>query len=168
MGFCLELRESEKQKGSSYSWIKVPNLMRAWPRSVLSAVRLALTIPTAALIGLLSTSVFAKLPPPSEETKAKAAEAAIKSAWSDKVGLYKLCLSMDQTAARYRTSSKAAGKPVPAPVPTPPCADPGPYVAQGERRFPSHPRHRSRWRALSAWRRYLTTEYESDCCGNCG
>ena len=94
-------------------------------------MRHALTIPAFALIGLLSTSVFAKLPPPSEEAKVKTAEAAAKSAWSDKVGLYKLCVSMDQTAAKYRNSAKAAGKPVPAPVPTPPCADPGPYLAQG-------------------------------------
>ena len=94
-------------------------------------MRLALTIPTATLIGSLSISVLATLPPPSHEAKAKAAETAAKSAWSDKVGLYKLCVSMDQTASRYRDSTKAAGKPVPAPVPTPPCADPGPYAAQG-------------------------------------
>lgn len=93
-------------------------------------MRHALTLPAFALIGFLSTSVLAKLPPPSEEVKAKAAEAAATSAWRDKVGLYKLCISMDQTAATYRKSTKAAGKPVPAPVPIPPCADPGPYVAQ--------------------------------------
>ncbi len=84
----------------------------------------------AVFIGLFSVSVFAKLPPATEEAKAKAAEAAAKTAWSDKVGLYQLCVSMDRTAAAYRKSTKAAGKPVPAPVATPACADPGPYVSQ--------------------------------------
>jgi hypothetical protein len=84
----------------------------------------------AALIGMLSTSIFAKLPPATEEDKAKAAEATAKTAWSDKVGLYQLCVSMDRTAATYRKSTKAAGKPVPVPVATPPCADPGSYMSQ--------------------------------------
>ena len=85
---------------------------------------------TVALIGLLSTSAFAKLPPPTEEAKAKATEANAKAAWSDKVGLYQLCVSMDRTAETYRNSTKAAGKPVPVPVATPPCADPGPFTAE--------------------------------------
>ena len=42
----------------------------------------------AALIAaLFVTPVCAKLPPPTEENKAKAAEAAAKTAWSDKVDL---------------------------------------------------------------------------------
>jgi hypothetical protein len=91
---------------------------------------IAMRLAIAALVGLLSTSVFAKLPPPTEEAKAKAAEANAKTAWTDKVGLYQLCASMDRTAAAYRKSAKAEGKPVSAAVPTPPCADPGPYAAQ--------------------------------------
>ena len=86
----------------------------------------------AALVCFLPTLVFSKLPPPTEEAKAKAAEANAKTAWSDKVGLYKLCISMDQTAAAYRKSAKATGKPVPAPVPTPPCTDPSSFVAQSQ------------------------------------
>lgn len=85
---------------------------------------------TAALIGLLSTSTFAKLPPPTEEAKAKATEANAKAAWSDKVGQYQLCVSMDRTAEAYRKSTKAAGKPVPVPVATPPCTDPGPFASE--------------------------------------
>ena len=85
---------------------------------------------TVALIGLLSTSVFAKLPPATEEAKAKATEANAKAAWSEKVALYQLCVSMDRTAEAYRNSTKAAGKPVPVPVSTPPCGDPGPFTAE--------------------------------------
>src|SRR4029450_8621868 len=78
----------------------------------------------------LSGLAFATLPPPSDEAKAKAAETAAKTAWDDKVGLYKLCLATDRPAAEYRSGLKAAGKDVPPPSATPPCSDPGPYVAQ--------------------------------------
>jgi hypothetical protein len=46
----------------------------------------------------ISGPAFAKLPPPSDEAKAKAAETAAKAAWTDKVGLYQLCKSMDLVA----------------------------------------------------------------------
>ncbi len=83
-----------------------------------------------ALLAMLATGpILAKLPAPSDEAKAKATEAAAKSAWSDKVGLYKVCLSMDRVAATYRSSEKASGKEQPAADPMPACADPGPYVA---------------------------------------
>jgi hypothetical protein len=78
---------------------------------------------------LAAGPLLAKLPAPSDEAKAKAAEAAAKAAWSDKVGVYKLCLSMDKAAATYRSSAKAAGKEAPAADPMPACADPGPFVA---------------------------------------
>ena len=68
--------------------------------------------------------VFAKLPAPSDEAKAKAAEAAAKTAWSDKVGAYQLCRAMDRTAEYYRKSAKDAA----AAVETPACADPGAFV----------------------------------------
>ena len=45
-----------------------------------------------------------------DEAKAKAAEAAAKTAWTDKVGLYKLCQAMDRVAATYRGERKADGK----------------------------------------------------------
>ena len=78
------------------------------------------------IAALLATSVFAKLPSPTDEEKTKAAEAAAKAAWTDKVALYKLCVAQDRTADAYR---KAADKAVPPPVATPPCSDPGPFVS---------------------------------------
>jgi len=72
----------------------------------------------------LATSVLAKLPAPSDEAKAKAAEAAAKTAHAGKVDNYLLCKSQDKVAAHYRKSGKAAGKPVAMPA----CADPGPFV----------------------------------------
>jgi hypothetical protein len=88
----------------------------------------------AALIAALSTGlVFAKLPPLSDEAKAKAAETAAKSAWTDKVGQYKTCLAIERTAENYRKTALAAGKEVRPPVATPPCADPGPFAAPASR-----------------------------------
>jgi hypothetical protein len=76
-----------------------------------------------------ATSALAKLPPLSDDAKAKAAETAAKTAWSDKVGAYQLCQSMNRVAEQYRKTAKAEGKTTPAPVDTPACTDPGPYVA---------------------------------------
>ena len=87
----------------------------------------------ATLIALLAAApVFmlpaaAKLPPLSEEAKAKAAETAAKTAWSDKVGAYQLCRAMDRTAEHYRKAVQTAGKAASAAVETPSCADPGPF-----------------------------------------
>lgn len=78
---------------------------------------------------LLAVPALAKLPPPSDEAKAKAAAAAAKSAWADKVGAYQLCVAMDRAAQEYRTTEKLAGKAAPPAVETPACANPGPYVA---------------------------------------
>lgn len=71
----------------------------------------------------------AKLPPPSDEAKAQAAEAATKAAWAGKVGAYQLCQVQDNVAARYFASAKAAGKDTKAALATPPCSDPGAFVA---------------------------------------
>lgn len=87
-----------------------------------------------ALVGLLvaaamlSTPALAKLPAPSDEAKAKAAEAAAKTAHAGKVENYKLCLAMDRVAAGYQAAAKKAGKAASAPVDTAACADPGPFV----------------------------------------
>ena len=78
---------------------------------------------------VLAAPVFAKLPAPSDDAKAKAAAAAAKSAWADKVASYQLCRSMDRTADYYRKAEKAAGKQAPAAVETPACTDPGAFVA---------------------------------------
>ncbi|MDE2092896.1 MAG: hypothetical protein KGL99_00270 [Burkholderiales bacterium] len=78
---------------------------------------------------LLAVPALAKLPPLSEEAKAKAAAAAAKAAWAGKVDAYQLCLAMDRAAQEYRTTEKLAGKTAPPPVETPACVNPGPYVA---------------------------------------
>ncbi len=77
---------------------------------------------------MLAGSVWAKLPAPSDEAKEKAAMAAAKTGWSDKVAAYQTCQSMNRAADSYRKTAKAAGKPASAPVVTPACADPGPFV----------------------------------------
>ncbi len=79
-------------------------------------------------LALLATSALAKLPPPSEEAKAKAAEAAAKTAHGNKVANYQLCKSMDKVAAAYFAQAKKEGKAVKAATPTEACADPGPFV----------------------------------------
>lgn len=77
---------------------------------------------------MLAGTALAKLPPPTDEAKAKAAETKNKSAWSDKVAAYKLCLVQDKVAARY-LKEKAAPKPA---TEVPACVNPGPYTALQE------------------------------------
>ena len=84
-------------------------------------------VPTllATLLLAMSTSAFAKLPPPNDEAKAKAAEAAAKTAHTAKADGFLLCKSQDKVAAHVQRTNKAkAGKP----AATPPCADPGKFV----------------------------------------
>ena len=78
---------------------------------------------------IFAAPVCAKLPAPTDEAKAKAAAAALKTAWADKTGAYQLCRAMDRVAEAYRQGAKAASKEAPAAVETPACADPGPFVA---------------------------------------
>lgn len=54
---------------------------------------------------------FAKLPPPDDAAKAKAAETSAKAAWQAKVDGYQLCKVQDKVAARY---AKGGAKAVPA------------------------------------------------------
>ncbi len=75
-----------------------------------------------------SVPAWAKLPPPSDEAKAKAAEAAAKTAHGNKVADFQLCKSMDKVAAKYQASLKAASKEAKPATETPACADPGPFV----------------------------------------
>ena len=86
-------------------------------------------LPLLALAALLASGpAWAKLPAPSDEAKAKAAEAAAKTTHAGKVDGYKLCLSMDKVAASYQAAAKKAGKTASAPTDTPACADPGAFV----------------------------------------
>jgi hypothetical protein len=81
------------------------------------------------LAALVAPLAQAKLAPPSPEAQIKADEAKAKAAWSDKLSAYQLCKSMDRTADAYFKAVKAAGKAASAPTATPPCSDPGPFVA---------------------------------------
>ena len=73
---------------------------------------------------VISFGAAAKLPPLSEEAKAKAAEAAAKTAHGNKVADFQLCKSREKVAAHYY---KTNGKGKAAPSPTPACVDPGSY-----------------------------------------
>jgi hypothetical protein len=75
----------------------------------------------------LGATAAAKLPPPSDEAKAKSAEAAARTAHGNKVAEFKLCKAMDQVAATYLAEAKKAGKD-PKPTATPACTDPGAFV----------------------------------------
>ena len=77
---------------------------------------------------LLSFAAAAKLPPLSDDAKAKAAEAAAKTAHTNKVADYLLCKSMDKVAAFYAAEAKKAARDIKPPTATPPCADPGVFA----------------------------------------
>jgi len=87
----------------------------------------------AVLIGAVGSafviSAAAKLPPLSDDAKAKAAETAAKTAWTDKVASFQLCKAMNKAAASYQAAMKQGGKTAATPVDTPACADPGAYVS---------------------------------------
>jgi hypothetical protein len=55
--------------------------------------------------------LLAKLPPPDEATKAKAAETSAKAAWQSKVDAYLLCKAQDRVAAQYKSRSAARVQP---------------------------------------------------------
>ncbi len=83
-----------------------------------------------ALMCVLGATASAKLPVPvlTPEAKAKADEAAAKTAHTNRVAAFQLCKSMEATAAHYYKSAKSAGKETKPPTETPPCADPGAFV----------------------------------------
>jgi hypothetical protein len=87
------------------------------------------TLRTSLALALLAAAplALAKLPPLSDEAKAKAAEAAAKTAHGNKVANFQLCKSMDKVAAAYLAQAKKAGKDV-KPTATAACEDPGPFV----------------------------------------
>ncbi|MBX3607057.1 MAG: hypothetical protein KF788_17390 [Piscinibacter sp.] len=95
-----------------------------------------------AMLAAVSLGALAKLPPPSDEAKAKAAEAAAKTAHSGKVAAFQLCKSMEKVAARYAADAAKAGKPV-KPTETPACVDPGPFGAAPAAPAPAAPAKKS-------------------------
>ena len=84
----------------------------------------------ASLLMAASTVALAKIPAPvlTDEAKAKAAEAAAKTAWAGRVEAYQLCKAQDKVAASYYKTAKAAGKETKPAAAVPPCADPGPFA----------------------------------------
>lgn len=85
------------------------------------------TLLTLLAASTLAVSAFAKLPPLSDEAKAKAAETAAKTAHTAKVDAFLLCKSQDKVAAQAAKQGKAGKKDPKAPA-LPACADPGPFV----------------------------------------
>jgi hypothetical protein len=75
----------------------------------------------------ISGTALAKLPPPTPEAQAQAAEAASKAAWSGKVAQYQTCIAQDRAVEAYRKTAQAS--PAKSAVSIPPCVDPGPYVS---------------------------------------
>ena len=74
--------------------------------------------------------VQAKLPPPDDAAKAKAAEAAAKKGWEAKVSAYHLCKVQDKIAAQYgKGGSKAASRASKAAAPASSSGAPPPAVA---------------------------------------
>jgi hypothetical protein len=76
-------------------------------------------------LALFSSVAAAKLPPLSDEAKAKADEAKAKADHSTKVAAYQTCKAQDRVAAHYFKTAKKDPKGAPT---LPPCADPGPFV----------------------------------------
>ena len=85
-------------------------------------------VAVAALLGLPAWHASAKLPAPSDEAKAKAAEASAKTAHGNKVAGFQLCKSMDRTATAYFAQAKKDNKTVKPATATDACADPGAFV----------------------------------------
>ena len=87
-------------------------------------------IVTLSLLALAASAVLAKLPAPvlSDEAKAKAAEAAAKTAHGNKVADFQLCRSMERVAVKYQADAKKASKDAKPATATPPCADPGAFI----------------------------------------
>ena len=79
----------------------------------------------SALALVLSGTALAKLPAPSDEAKAKAAETAAKSAWSAKVAAFQTCKAQDQAVLHYHAAMQKAGKAALPAGAAAPCADPG-------------------------------------------
>ncbi|MDP3082818.1 MAG: hypothetical protein Q8N44_03865 [Rubrivivax sp.] len=79
-------------------------------------------------LALAAGGALAKLPPASDEAKAKAAEAAAKTAHGNAVGNFQLCKSIERVATAYHADAKKAGKKVDAPMATPACVEPAPFV----------------------------------------
>ena len=90
---------------------------------------------TSIAVLLLSVVPAAMAQAPADAQARAKEEAAARAAWAGKVANFELCKSQDAVAEKYFADAKAAGKPTGEPVPTPECADPGPFtfLAPGEK-----------------------------------
>jgi len=86
------------------------------------------TLCAASVLALLSSVSLAKLPPPSDEAKAKADEAKAKAAWTGKGGAYQLCRAQDRVVVYYKKQPAAKPGAKGAAPAAGACADPGPFV----------------------------------------
>jgi len=77
---------------------------------------------------LVAGGACAKLPAQSDDAKAKAAETAARTAWTDKVGAFQTCKVQDKVVGQYRAEAQKQGKAAPPAQQTTPCTDPGPFV----------------------------------------
>jgi hypothetical protein len=88
------------------------------------------------LVFLSTDLAYAKLPPPSEEAKAKAEEAKAKGAEADKKAAEELAKLQDKIAEHYIKEMKAKGiviKPTPIPPPAPAAAPAAPAVSAADK-----------------------------------
>jgi hypothetical protein len=79
----------------------------------------------SALAFACAGSALAKLPAPSEEAKAHAAEAAAKAAHSAKVAAFETCKALDLAVLHYHAAMQKAGKAATPAGTAAPCVDPG-------------------------------------------
>ncbi len=93
---------------------------------MISKSKMAQSFALLAGAALVSASALAKLPAPApldDAGKAKAAEAAAKTAWAGKMEGFQLCRSMEKVAAHTQKNGKTKEA-----TTTPACADPGAFV----------------------------------------
>lgn len=96
------------------------------PKVMISKPKMAQWVALLAGAAMVSASALAKLPAPApldDAGKAKAAEAAAKTAWAGKVEGFQLCRSMEKVAAHTQKNGKTKDATI-----TPACADPGAFV----------------------------------------
>ena len=83
----------------------------------------------AVTLALACGSAAAKLPPPDDAAKAKAAETAARAAWQAKVDGYQLCKAQDRVAALYKANAAKQARTAPAGTALPVSTTPAPRAA---------------------------------------
>lgn len=102
---------------------------RALPiaRASITVHMLRLSLLAAALF---AAPAFARLPAPSEDATAKAAEAAARTSRSATFAAFQLCQAQDRAVADHHATMKKAGRTAaPVGATSGPCVDPGSPVA---------------------------------------